>query len=136
MNIRHLFTAAVLLSLPLAAAPVHALAASSLDAKIKTWDPDKDGTLDLTEVKKAASDKFDALDTDHEGTLDKKELGRRVSKVTLLASDPDKDGTLSKDEYLGLVEQRFTAADPDKDGTLSVEELKTPAGKALLRLLK
>jgi hypothetical protein len=34
------------------------------------------------------------------------------------------------------VEQRFNAADPDKDGTLDAKELKSPAGRALLRLLR
>ena len=31
---------------------------------------------------------------------------------------------------------RFKAADPDNDGTLDAKELKTPAGKALVSLLK
>jgi hypothetical protein len=40
------------------------------------------------------------------------------------------------DEYLALVEKRFNAADTDHDGTLSKAELKSPAGRALARLLK
>jgi hypothetical protein len=35
-----------------------------------------------------------------------------------------------------VVEQRFAAADPDHDGTLDAKELRSPAGQALLRLLK
>jgi Ca2+-binding EF-hand superfamily protein len=50
--------------------------------------------------------------------------------------DPDKDGTLDKREYLAVVEQRFKAANPDNDGTLDAKELRSPAGRALLRLLK
>jgi Ca2+-binding EF-hand superfamily protein len=103
---------------------------------LAAFDPDKDGTLDLAEAKKAAADRFDKLDIDHEGTLDKKELGHRFSRSALVSADPDKDGTVSKDEYLALVEARFNAADPDKDGTLDAAELKTAAGKALLSLLK
>ena len=52
------------------------------------------------------------------------------------AFDPDHDNTLTKDEYLAVVEKRFKAADKDNDGTLSSWELHTPAGKALVRLLR
>ena len=34
---------------------------------MKTWDPDNDGTLDATEVNKAAGAKFDSLEGDHDG---------------------------------------------------------------------
>jgi len=34
------------------------------------------------------------------------------------------------------VEQRFNAANPDKYGTLDARELRSPAGRALLRLMK
>jgi Ca2+-binding EF-hand superfamily protein len=113
-----------------------ALAAPHNASPIKTFDTDNDGTLDLAEVKKAASDLFAKLDTDHDGTLDKRELAGRLSAKELAAADPDHDGTLTADEYLAVVEQRFNAADPDKDGTLDAKELKSKAGKALLRLLK
>jgi hypothetical protein len=53
-----------------------------------------------------------------------------------MAADPDNDGTLTINEYLAVVTQRFDAADPDKDGTLDAKELRSPAGRALLRLLK
>jgi hypothetical protein len=43
---------------------------------------------------------------------------------------------LTQDEYLAVVEQRFNAANPDGDGTLDAKELSTPAGHALLRLLR
>jgi EF hand len=42
---------------------------------------------------------------------------------------------VSKDEYLAYVEAVFKKADADNDGTLDAKELKTPAGRALLRLL-
>src|SRR6476619_5488674 len=103
---------------------------------IKMYDSDNDGTLDLAEVKKAASALFAKLDPDHDGTLDKRELAGRLSARELAAADPDHDGTLTLDEYLAVVEQRFNAADPDKDGTLDAKELNTPAGRALLKLLK
>jgi Ca2+-binding EF-hand superfamily protein len=103
---------------------------------IQMFDTDNDGTLDLPEVKKAASALFARLDRDHDGTLDKRELAGRLTPKELAAADPDHDGTLSLDEYLVVVEQRFNAANPDKDGTLDAKELNTRAGRALLRLLR
>jgi Ca2+-binding EF-hand superfamily protein len=111
-----------------------ALAASHGDA-IKMFDTDADGTLDLNEVKKAASALFARLDRDHDGTLDRRELAGRMSAREFAAADPDHDGTLSLDEYLAIVEQRFHAADPDGDGTLDAKELSKPAGRALVKLL-
>jgi Ca2+-binding EF-hand superfamily protein len=118
----------------LAAGNLPALAASRV-SPIKMFDTDADGTLDLAEVKKAASALFAKLDRDHDGTLDKHELSGRLSARELGAADPDHDGTLTLDEYLAVVEQRFNAANPDSDGTLDTKELNTAAGRALLRLL-
>ena len=112
-----------------------AIAASGANP-IKLFDTDSDGTLDLAEVKKAASALFAKLDRDHDGTLDRRELAGRLGARDLGAADPDHDGTLTLDEYLVVVERRFSAADPDKDGTLDARELKASAGQALLRLLK
>jgi hypothetical protein len=60
--------------------------------------------------------------------------------------DTDADGTLDLDEVkkaaaalfarLAIVQQRFNAAERDNDGTLDAKELDTPAGRALLRLLR
>jgi Ca2+-binding EF-hand superfamily protein len=119
----------------LAAGWSSALAASGHDP-IKMFDLDSDGTLDLAEVKKAAAELFVRLDPDHDGTLDKRELAGRLSARELAAADPDHDGTLTLDEYLAVVEKRFNAANRDADGTLDAKELRTPAGRALLRLLK
>ena len=110
--------------------------AKDRDNPIKMFDPDNDGTLDLAEVKKAASAMFAKLDPDRDGTLDARELRGRLSAKELAAADPDHDGTLTLDEYLAVVEQRFNAANPDKDGTLDAKELRSPAGRALLRLMK
>lgn len=120
----------------LAMGNLRALAASRRASPIRMFDTDNDGTLDLAEVKKAASDMFAKLDRDHDGTLDKRELRGRLSAKEFAAADPDHDGTLTQDEYLAVVEQRFNAADPDKDGTLDAKELNSRAGQALLHLMK
>ena len=78
---------------------------------------------------------FDKLDTDKDGTLDLKELKGRLTQKEFAAADPNKDGTLSKEEYLAMVEKRFKAADPDNDGTVSAAAFKTAAGKSLSQLL-
>jgi Ca2+-binding EF-hand superfamily protein len=121
-------------TLSVASAPV--LAGSRRLDVVRMFDTDNDGTLDLAEVKKAASALFAKLDRDHDGTLDKRELAGRLSAKEFAAADPDHDGTLTEDEYLAVVEQRFNAANPDQDGTLDAKELNTGAGRALLRLLK
>src|ERR1700685_4854577 len=108
-----------------------AFAASAL----QPLDPDKEGTVDLNEAKPAASALFDKLDVDHDGTLDRKELTDRISAEDWKIADPDNDKTISKDEYLAFVEVAFKRANPDNDGTLDAKELKTPAGRALVRLV-
>jgi len=113
-----------------------ALAGPRRGDPVRMFDTDNDGTLDLAEVKKAASALFARLDRDHDGTLDKRELAGRLSAKELAAADPDRDGRLTADEYLAVVEQRFNAANPDADGTLDAKELNTAAGRALLRLLR
>jgi len=100
------------------------------------FDTDNDSTVDLAEAKKAAADLFDKLDIDKDGTLSTKELHGRLSGENFAAADPDKDKTLTKEEYLALVEQRFKSADADNDGTVSAAEFRTPAGRALARLLQ
>jgi Ca2+-binding EF-hand superfamily protein len=118
------------------AAMMPAWAKARSSGVIRMFDTDNDGTVDLAEAKAAASKLFDKLERDKDGTLDKRELAGRLSAKELAAADPDHDGTLTKDEYLALVEQRFKAADPDNDGTLDAKELNSPAGRALLKLLK
>jgi hypothetical protein len=115
---------------------IPALAQSNNVSLIKRFDTDNDGTVDLAEAKKAASELFDKLDRDHDGTLDGRELARRLTAKELAAADLDHDGTLTKDEFLSVVEQRFKAADRDHDGTLDAKEFRSKDGLALARLLK
>lgn len=115
---------------------LRALAAPRRAGPIAMFDTDKDGTLDLDEVKKAASALFAKLDRDHDETLEQGELKGRLNAKQLSAADPDHDGKLTLDEYLAVVEQRFHAADQDNDGTLDAKELSSRAGQALLHLLR
>jgi Ca2+-binding EF-hand superfamily protein len=103
---------------------------------IRMIDTDNDGTIDLAEAKKAASNLFARLDRDHDGTVDRRELAGRLNGREFAAADGDHDGSLTLNEYLAVVEQRFNAANRDGDGTLDTKELNTSAGRALLRLLK
>ena len=70
---------------------------------VTRFDTDHDGTVDIDEAKKAASDLFDRLDTDRDGSLSIKELQGRLTGKGFSAADPDKDNTLTKDEYLTVV---------------------------------
>ena len=100
------------------------------------FDLDHDGKLSLAECKSAGAYRFDKLDHDKDGTLSAKELARRVDAAGLKAANADSDHTLDKAEYLKLVEDRFKAADKDSEGTLDATEQASPAGKALMALLK
>jgi hypothetical protein len=60
----------------------------------------------------AAAAAFDRLDTDKDGTLDIKELKGRLRRSEFKAADLDRDKTLITDEYLAAVERCFKAADP------------------------
>jgi len=127
---------ASLLAIPLSLVMVATSASPAFAASaLQTLDPDKDRTVDLNEAKTAASALFDKLEKDKDGTLDRKEMHGRIPDADWAVADPDNDKTISKDEYLAYVEAVFKKADADNDGTLDAKELKTPAGRALLRLL-
>jgi hypothetical protein len=129
-------TLASLLAISLPAFAVMDASPSFAASALASLDPDHDGRVDLTEAKAAASALFDKLEKDRDGTLDHKELHGRISDKEWAVADPDNDKTVSKDEYLAYVEVLFKKADPDNDGTIDAKELNSPAGHALLRLLK
>jgi len=99
-------------------------------------DTDNDKTLDLNEVKTAASAKFDALEKDQDGTLDANEVKGLIGAKTFKKVDPDNDGKLDKNEYLALVEKLFKKADVDDDGTLDVKELGSKNAHLLRKLIQ
>ena len=99
-------------------------------------DGDKDGTIDENEAKAAAGAAFDKLDVDKDGTLDEKEIQGRLTSTQFREADPDHDNTLTRDEYLVFVRKAFRAANRDGDSTVDANELGTPAGRALILLLR
>lgn len=103
---------------------------------IRAFDIDKDGTLDLAEVKSAAAAHFDQLNPDEDDSLDLREAAPVLQGDAFRQADANGDGKISKAEYLAYVERMFTAANPDKDGTLDRAEMSSPAGQALLKLLR
>jgi Ca2+-binding EF-hand superfamily protein len=111
------------------------VAASKAAGPLRVLDSDHDGTVDLGEIKAAASALFDKLDRDHDGTLSGRELKGRLSAKELAADDHDHDGTLTKDAYLAIVEKRFKAANRDSDDRLDAKELRSRPGQALKRLV-
>jgi Ca2+-binding EF-hand superfamily protein len=129
-------TLASVLAVSLPAMAVMSASPSFAASALESLDPDHDGTIDLAEAKAAAGALFDKLEKDNDGTLDHKELHGRISAKDWAVADPDNDKTVSKDEYLAYVEVLFKKADPDNDGTIDAKELNSPAGRALLRLLK
>jgi hypothetical protein len=99
-------------------------------------DTDNDGTISLDEATLAASAKFDSLDTSLDGKISRDESKGHISLATFKEADTSKNKFLSKDEFMALVTKRFKAADHDSDGTIDAEELKTPAGRALVEVIK
>jgi Ca2+-binding EF-hand superfamily protein len=132
-SIAMLFGTLSLFAAPLA---VPALSQASAATALTAADTDKDGTLDLDEVKAAAAVEFDKLDKDKDGTLDLKEAAHHVSKKNFIAADTDKDKTLSKDEYVALAVALFKAANPDGDSTIDSKELHSTAGIELDRVIR
>lgn len=102
---------------------------------MSVMDTDKDHTLSLSEVLKAAARKFARMDMDHDKTLDPDEMVGIMTHQNAIATDRDYDGTLDHSEYLALTRTLFQAADEDHDGTLDSDELSTTAGVALVALL-
>lgn len=103
---------------------------------MRAFDIDKDGTLDLAEVKSAAAARFDELNPDQDDSLDEREAAPVLQGEAFRQADGNGDGKVSKAEYLAYVERMFLLANPDKDGTLDRAELNSEAGRALMRLLR
>lgn len=103
---------------------------------IQAFDINKNGRLELAEVKSAAAARFDELNPDQDDKLDAREAGSVLQGEAFRKADTDGDSTVSKAEYLAYVETMFELANPDKDGSLDKAELDTEAGRALIKLLR
>jgi hypothetical protein len=99
-------------------------------------DTDNDGSISQDEANLAASAKFDSLDTTLDGKIDRTEIKGHISLVTFREADTSNDKFLNKTEYMALVAKRYKAADTKNDGKVDAEDLKTPAGRALLEVIK
>jgi len=103
---------------------------------MQAFDVNKNGKLELAEVKSAAAARYDELNPDLDDKMDEKEAAAVLKGAEFRQADGDGDGTVDKAEYLAYVERMFTLANPDKDGALERAELDAPAGQALMRLLR
>ena len=81
---------------------------------MQSFDVNKNGTLELAEVKSAAAARFDELNPDGDDTLDEREAALVLRGEAFRTVAADKDGTVGKAEYLAYVEQMFVAANSDK----------------------
>ncbi len=116
--------------------PVSRRPAERQSDPVLAYDIDKDGTLDLAEVKSAAAAHFDEINPDNDDSLDEQEAAPLLKGQEFRQADANGDGKINKAEYLAYVERAFLLANPDKDGTLDRKELGSEAGQALLRLLR
>lgn len=109
----------------------------TIEKFIQTYDTDRDGTVSLEEIDKAAEARFRIVDADHDGTVDQKEIapvGLSDQDFTTFDGD-DKDKKIQKSEYMAMVKQRFAAANPNKNKELGKDELSSTAGQDLMRLV-
>ena len=103
---------------------------------MRAFDVNKNGKLELAEIKSAAAARFDELNPDGDDSLDEREAAPVLPGEAFRAADTDKNGTVSKAEYLAYVEQVFNVANPDRDGSLDRAELDGKNGQALMKLLR
>lgn len=137
MNARYLMALAALALVSLAVVPFAFTQGGppTMSAFIKTWDSGKNGTLDLNEVKMAASARFKAFDADKDGKLTRQDVNAILTDADFDKANPDNDTTLEENEYLVLVQQHFTAADANKDGAVDAKELSSE-GQAVMEFLQ
>ncbi len=103
---------------------------------MRAFDVNKNGKLELAEVKSAAAARFDELNPDGDDSLDEREAAPVLLGEAFRAADADKNGTVSKAEYLAYVEGMFNAANPDGDGTVERAELDGKKGQGLMKMLR
>ena len=104
---------------------------------LAAFDVNKNGKLELAEIKSAAAARFDERNPeDGDDSLDEREAAPVLPGEAFRAADTDKNGTVNKAEYLAYVEQMFNVANPDRDGTLERAELDGKNGQALVKMVR
>ena len=117
-----------------AAAPV-AEAGHHTCSIIGKYDRNRDGKLDVFEVKRAGKATFKAINKDGDRTLEHAEVRDRVGPKTFDKYNVIKRRGLDRIEWTRLVKARFYAANRDGDRTIECDELKTKAGHRLLAVI-
>jgi Ca2+-binding EF-hand superfamily protein len=103
---------------------------------MQAFDVNKNGKLELAEIKSAAAARFDELNPDGDDALDEREAAPVLPGEAFRAADTDRNGTVNKAEYLAYVEQMFNVTNPDRDGSLDRAELDSKNGQALMKMLR
>ena len=103
---------------------------------MRAFDVNKNGKLELAEIKSAAAARFDELNPNGDDALDERAAAPVLPGEAFRTADTDKNGTVNKAEYLAYVEQVFNVANPDRDGSLDRAELDSRNGQAVMKLLR
>lgn len=89
----------------------------------KTLDDNKDGFVDMDEVRRHHREFFEALDADKSGHVSLAEVKTlKKPEARFNELNGDQDQYLTFEESFKIEEGRFAAADADKDGRISYEE--------------
>jgi Ca2+-binding EF-hand superfamily protein len=90
------------------------------------FDRDGNGVVTRDEMRTAAAERFDKIDTNHDGKLTADELEaahREAQAKHFAAKDTDKDGKLSRAEVAKMPDAMFARLDANHDGFLTPDEL-------------
>lgn len=102
---------------------------------IAKYDRNRDGKLNVFDVKRAGRATFKAINKDGDFTLEHDEVHKRIGPKTFDKYNKIKRKGLDRVEWSRLVKARFYAANRDGDRTIECDELKTKAGHRLLAVI-
>jgi Ca2+-binding EF-hand superfamily protein len=90
---------------------------------IADLDLDSNGTLEMTEIDKAASDVFKKSDTNSDGVLDQSEYKAAGGDPSRFGEvDRDGNGRIDIDEFREAARKRFEQIDSNRDGRIDAQE--------------
>lgn len=98
-------------------------------------DRNRDGKLNIFEVKRGGKAAFKSINKDNDFTLEPSEVSDRIGPKTFDKYNKIKGKGLDRVEWTRLVKARFYAANRDGDRTIECDELKTKAGHRLLAVI-